>query len=102
MARTSAEKKTTATPARKDDVIQIRAPRSVKALLNQAAALRGQKLSEFILESARRSAEDAILDQRVFILSPEDHERFIAQLDSPREPSEAVRARYKRKRAWER
>jgi uncharacterized protein (DUF1778 family) len=49
---------------RKDDVIQIRASAQTKALLNRAATLRGQKLSEFMLESARREAEDTILDQR--------------------------------------
>ena len=47
---------------RKDDVIQIRASAETKAVLNRAAALRGQKLSEFMLDSARRQAEEAILD----------------------------------------
>jgi Protein of unknown function (DUF1778) len=37
---------------RKDDVIQIRALAEAKAILNRAAALRGQELSEFMLESA--------------------------------------------------
>jgi uncharacterized protein (DUF1778 family) len=39
--------------ARKDDLIQIRASAATKAILNRAAAMRGQKLSEFMLESAR-------------------------------------------------
>ena len=50
---------------RKDDVIQIRTSAEAKALLNRAAALRGQKLSEFMLDSARRQAEETILDQPV-------------------------------------
>ena len=49
---------------RKDDVIQIRASAEAKAILNRAAALRGQKLSEFMLESARRQAEDEKSDGR--------------------------------------
>src|SRR3546814_14859840 len=49
--------------ARKDDVIQIRAAAELKAMLSRAASLRGQKLSEFMLASARREAEATILDQ---------------------------------------
>ncbi len=36
--------------SRKDDVIQIRASADTKAILNHAASLRGQKLSEFMLD----------------------------------------------------
>jgi uncharacterized protein (DUF1778 family) len=86
---------------RKDDVIQIRASAEAKAVLNRAAALRGQKLSEFMLESARRQAEETILDQRAFFLDDEAHARFLALLDSPPEPSVEVRARFDRKAPWE-
>jgi uncharacterized protein (DUF1778 family) len=68
---------------RKDDVIQIRASAEAKAILNRAAALRGQKLSEFMLESARRQAEDTLLDQRTFFLDDAAHARFLALLDAP-------------------
>ena len=66
---------------RKDDVIQIRASAEAKAILNRAAALRGQKLSEFMLESARRQAEETILDQRTFFLDDDAHARFLELLD---------------------
>ena len=90
------------TPAqRKDDVIQIRATAEAKAILNRAAALRGQKLSEFMLESARRQAEETILDQRTFFLDDDAHARFLALLDSPPEPSTKARARLNRKAPWE-
>lgn len=88
--------------ARKDDVIQIRASAEMKAMLNQAAARRGQKLSEFILESSRRRAEEDLLDQRVFFLNAKDHDKFIALLDSPPPPAKELRALFKRKARWER
>lgn len=88
--------------ARKDDVIQIRASAEMKAILNRAATLHGQKLSEFILETARRRAEQDILDQRVFFLEPKAHEKFLALLDAPPKPSKELRALMNRKRAWER
>lgn len=85
----------------KDDVIQIRASAETKALFVRAAALRGQKLSEFMLESARRQAEEAILDERAFFLDARDHARFLALLDAPPEPAAGARARLRRKAPWE-
>lgn len=89
-------------PIRKDDIIQIRASAETKAMLNRAAQLRGQKLSEFMLESSRRQAEEAILDQRVFFLDAKAHEAFLAQLDAPAKPNAALRALMARKPAWQR
>jgi uncharacterized protein (DUF1778 family) len=86
---------------RKDDVIQIRASAETKAVLNRAAALRGQKLSEFMLDSARRQAEEALLDQRVFFLDPKTHEKFLALLDTPPKPSNRLKALMRRKPVWE-
>ncbi len=89
-------------PARKDDVIQIRASAETKAILTRAAALRGQKLSEFMLDSARRQAEDTILDQRVFFLAPDAHEAFLAMLDAPAQDVVELRTRLTKPPAWER
>jgi uncharacterized protein (DUF1778 family) len=86
---------------RKDEVIQIRASTEAKAILNRAAALRGQKLSEFMLESARRHAEDTILDQRAFFLSDDAHSRFLALLDCPPKKPAKARTRLNRKPPWE-
>ena len=85
---------------RKDEVIQVRASAELKALLNRAAELRGQKLSEFVLESSRRSAEDALLDQRAFFLSPKDYDKFLALLDAPPKVTKEMRARFDKKRIW--
>ena len=87
---------------RKDEVIQIRASAETKAILNRAASLRGQKLSEFMLESARRQAEDTMLDQRAFFLDPKSHERFLAMLDNPVKPSRELRTLMRRRPIWER
>ena len=82
-------------------MIRIRTTAEAKAILNRAAALRGQKLSEFMLESARRQAEETILDQRTFFLDDKAHARFVALLDSPPKPSAKMRARFRRKAPWE-
>jgi len=92
----------TQTAHRKREVIQIRTSAETKAVLNRAAALRGQRLSEFMLESARRQAEETILDQRTFFLDAAAHERFLALLDEPAAPDPDLRARLRRKPSWER
>jgi uncharacterized protein (DUF1778 family) len=85
---------------RKDDVIQIRASAETKAILNRAANLRGQKLSEFMLDSARQQAEETLLDQRTFFLDARAHEKFLALLDNPVLPSEELRKHMSRKPSW--
>jgi uncharacterized protein (DUF1778 family) len=85
---------------RKDDVIQIRASAEAKALIVQAATLKGQKLSEFMLESARQRAEETILDQRSFVLDPAAHAKFLALLDAPVAIDKAAKARLTRKPPW--
>ncbi len=87
--------------ARKDDIIQIRASAETKAILNRAAALRGQKLSEFMLESARRQAEEALLDQRVFFLEPQAYDAFLALLDAPAKPVPHLAELMRRKAPWD-
>ncbi len=89
-------------PSCKDDVIQIRASAEAKAILNRAAQLRGQKLSEFMLDSARREAEEAILDQRVFFLDDKAHEAFLALLDAPPKPNAVLKKLMARKPVWQR
>lgn len=91
----------TSNAARKDELIQIRASASTKDILNRAASLRGQKLSEFMLESARARAEETILDQRLFFLKADAYDEFLRMLDAPAKPSKAIRTLLRRKPAWE-
>lgn len=95
-------KSSSSAAAKRDDLIQIRASAATKAILNRAATLRGQKLSEFMLDSARARAEETILDQRLIALNDEDYEAFLTMLDAPAKPEKAVRTRMSRKPAWER
>lgn len=101
MSATVPREAPTPSRARKDDIIQIRASAETKAILNRAAALRGQKLSEFMLESARRQAEEALLDQRVFFLEPQAYEAFLALLDAPAKPVPRLTELMRRKAPWD-
>jgi uncharacterized protein (DUF1778 family) len=85
----------------KDNVIQIRASAEAKALFTRAAAMHGQKLSEFMLESARQNALERIFDQRSFFLDDEAHARFLKLLDAPPALPARAWARLNRKMPWQ-
>jgi uncharacterized protein (DUF1778 family) len=55
-----------------------------------------------MLDTARRQAEETILDQRSFFLDQAAHEQFLAMLDAPVRPSKELRERMRRKPTWER
>ena len=87
--------------APKNTAIQIRASDETKAMLNRAASIRGQSLSDFVLQSAQREAQETILDQRVFVLSEEKWDELMAILDGPPRPNDKLRELMHRKPAWE-
>jgi len=55
-----------------------------------------------MLDSARRQAEETILDQRAFFLEPKAHEQFLTLLDTPVRLSREARDLLTRKVPWER
>jgi uncharacterized protein (DUF1778 family) len=83
------------------ETINLRASAEQKALIDRAAARLGKTRTEFMLDSARQAAENALLDQRLFLLSDADFQAFAASLDAPAEPPEALRAMLAAKSPWE-
>lgn len=75
----------------RDININIRARRTQRDLIDQAAELLGKTRSDFMLETACREAEDVLLDQRVFTMDAETFKKFQALLDAP--PSENPKLR---------
>ncbi len=63
--------------------INLRVSRSQKALIDRAAVALGRSRSDFMLESACRAAESALLDRCYFQLDEKSYRRFIAILDKP-------------------
>ncbi len=55
-----------------------------------------------MLESARRRAEDVLLDQRLFVLDADAFGRFATMLDHPPAAPAALRALLAAKPPWER
>ena len=82
-------------------MINIRIRPEVRALIDQAATLQGKSQSDFMLEASRRAAEEALLDRDFFRVDPDTYARFVALLDAPPAPNEALRKWMNHAAPWE-
>jgi uncharacterized protein (DUF1778 family) len=71
-----------ARPARSSR-LHFRVPEEQKALLEEAAALSGRSLTDFVLSSARSAANDILADRTRFTLPPDQWDAFAAALERP-------------------
>jgi uncharacterized protein (DUF1778 family) len=87
---------------RETGTINLRIPERTRQLIDRAAAVAGKSRTEFMLDSARQRAIDVLLDQRLFVLDPEQYDAFVKALDNPPPPDEKLVALMKRKPLWQR
>jgi uncharacterized protein (DUF1778 family) len=73
------------------DTLNLRIKPEERGLIDRAATLTGKNRTDFVLEAARRAAEDALLDRTLFAVSPDAHAAFLARLDEPPKPNERLR-----------
>lgn len=81
--------------------INLRIEAHTRQLIDDAAAILGKTRTEFMVDSARRSAIDVLLDQRLFVLDAERYDAFVRALDNPPAPGPKLRALLRRAPAWE-
>lgn len=72
-----------------------------KILIDRAASVAGKNRTEFVLEAARRAAEETLADLRVINVSPEVYKEFVAQLDMSPQNNEALRKTMLSASPWE-
>jgi uncharacterized protein (DUF1778 family) len=71
-----------ARPARSSR-LHFRVSEEQKALLEEAAALSGRSLTDFVLSSAQSAANDILADRTRFALPPDQWDAFAAALERP-------------------
>ncbi|MFQ6018990.1 MAG: DUF1778 domain-containing protein [Kiloniellaceae bacterium] len=64
----------------------------VKATIEQAAALMGVDATSFVTNAAYERAQETISAHERTVLSAEDRDVFLAALENPSAPTEALRA----------
>ena len=90
---------TTTKPRR--DTLNLRIPAAERNLIDRAAESAGKTRTDFILEAARRAAEEALLDRALMVVSPTAYSEFLKRLDRPAQPNERLRRTMHAKAPWE-
>ena len=90
-----------ASPGGKRESLNLRIKAETRDLIDRAAKLRGKNRTEFVLEAARAAAEEAMLDQRVMRVAPEDYAAFLARLEAPPAPNERLVKTMRKPAPWD-
>ena len=83
------------------DTLNLRIRPEMRGLIDRAAQVTGQTRTDFVLEAARRAAEEALLDRAFLIAGPEAYEAFLKRLDEVPRPNEKLRRALTTPAPWE-
>ncbi len=72
------------------ETLNIRLRSGDRGLIDRAAAAQGKNRTDFVLDSVRQAAQDALLDQTFFTLDTRSYQDFLRLLDARPEPSDAL------------
>jgi uncharacterized protein (DUF1778 family) len=81
--------------------LNIRIRPEDRGLSDLAAKAQGKNRTDFILDAARRAAEDALLDRTIISVSPAAYAEFLVRLDAPPEPNERLRHTLQTPTPWD-
>jgi uncharacterized protein (DUF1778 family) len=87
-------------PKPRRETLNLRIPTEERSLIDRAAESTGKTRTDFILEAARRAAEEALLDRALMVVGPKAHAEFLKRLDRPAEPNERLRRTMRAKKPW--
>lgn len=76
--------------AARREALNIRIKPQVRELIDRAAEIAGKNRTDFVLDAARRAAEDTLLDRTVFAVSPKAYREFLKRLDARPRPNERL------------
>ena len=85
----------------KREALNLRIKPQVRQMIDRAAELAGKNRTDFVLDAARRAAEDMLLDRTVFTVSPSAYRQFLARLDAPPKPNKRLLKTMQTRAPWE-
>ena len=85
----------------KREALNLRIKPQVRELIDRAAEIAGKNRTDFVLDAARRAAEDTLLDRTVFTFSPSAYRQFLARLDAPPKPNKGLLKSMRTPAPWE-
>jgi len=81
--------------------LNLRVLPGLRELIDQGARASGKNRTDFILDAARRAAEEAVLERTVLMVSPEAYAAFLNRLEQPAQPNERLRRTMQTPAPWE-
>ena len=81
--------------------VNLRVRDDIRALIDRAARAHGKTRSDFMIDAARRAAEEALLDQSLMLVDRETYDHFLRVLDQP-PGGEGFERLMRAPRPWER
>jgi len=91
---------TASTTKTRRDTLNLRIPSAERNLIDRAAESAGKTRTDFILEAARRAAEETLLDRALMVVGPQAYGEFLKRLDRPAQPNERLRRTMRSKAPW--
>jgi uncharacterized protein (DUF1778 family) len=88
-------------PIPKRQSLNLRIKPEERGLIDRAAKMLGKTRTDFVLDAARRAAEDALLDGTVLTVSPKAYAEFLARLEASPQPHERLQETMKTSAPWE-
>ncbi len=92
---------TTSTAKPRRDTLNLRIPAAERNLIDRAAESAGKTRTNFILEAARRAAEEVLLDRALMVVSPDAYDEFLKRLDRPASPNERLQRTMQGNAPWQ-
>jgi uncharacterized protein (DUF1778 family) len=83
------------------DTLNLRIKPEERGLIDRAAVATGKTRTDFVLDAARRAAEEALLDRTIVTVSPEAYAAFLARLDEPPKPNDRLRQTMHMSAPWD-
>lgn len=83
------------------DTLNMRIKPEDRSLFDWAAKAQGKTRTDFILEAARRAAEEELLDRSVVFVGAEAYSAFLDRLDKPPVANERLKKTLQTKAPWE-
>ncbi len=88
------------TTATRSARLGLRATPQQETVLRRAAELSNKSMTDFILDSACRAAEQTLLDQRLFLLANSRSQALLALLDRSAQGNPGLEDLFSRRAPW--
>jgi uncharacterized protein (DUF1778 family) len=85
----------------KRETLNLRIRPEVRTLIDHAAELAGKNRTDFVLDAARKAAQETLLDQTRIQVTPRAYASFVARLDAPPQPNDRLRKSLRNPAVWE-